>query len=75
MIYPVILFYKYVDVLDAENFAAQQRALCESLGLIGRILIAKEGINGTLAGPADRVDAYVATLKADSRFGVEVRSG
>jgi UPF0176 protein len=68
MIYPVILFYKYVDVLDAENFAGQQRALCELLGLKGRILIAKEGINGTLAGPAGRVDAYVATLKADSRF-------
>jgi UPF0176 protein len=68
MIYPVILFYKYVDVLDPEIFAGQQRAICESLDLKGRILIAKEGINGTLAGPADRVDAYVATLKADSRF-------
>ena len=74
MIYPVILFYKYVDILDAEIFAGQQRALCESLGLKGRVLIAAEGINGTLAGPADRVDAYVATLKEDSRFSdIEIK--
>jgi UPF0176 protein len=68
MIYPVILFYKYVEIADAEIFASQQRALCEALGLKGRILIATEGINGTLAGPADEVDKYVAALKADQRF-------
>ena len=74
MIYPVILFYKYVDILDPESFAGHQRALCEILGLKGRVLIAAEGINGTLAGPADRVDAYVATLKEDSRFSdIEIK--
>ena len=74
MIYPVILFYKYVDILDPEIFAGQQRVLCESLGLKGRVLIATEGINGTLAGPADRVDAYVAALREDSRFSdIEIK--
>jgi UPF0176 protein len=74
MIYPVILFYKYVDILETEIFAGQQRTLCESLGLKGRVLIAAEGINGTLAGPADRVDAYVATLKKDSRLSdIEIK--
>lgn len=68
MIYQVILFYKYVEIADAETFAGRQRALCEALGLKGRILIATEGINGTLAGPADEVDKYVAALKADQRF-------
>src|SRR6267143_3929546 len=66
--YPVILFYKYVPVRDPEGFAAEQRTLSSSLGLKGRILIASEGINGTLAGPADAVDRYVAALKADARF-------
>ena len=50
MNYPVILFYKYVEIADTGIFAASQRALCESLDLKGRILIASEGINGTLAG-------------------------
>jgi UPF0176 protein len=66
--YLVILFYKYVAIADAETFAAEQRELCASLGLKGRVLIAFEGINGTLAGPAEAVDRYVAALKMDSRF-------
>jgi UPF0176 protein len=66
--YPVILFYKYVSIRDPELFAADQRTLCSSLELKGRILIATEGINGTLAGPAEAVDRYVDALKADARF-------
>ena len=67
-IYPVILFYKYVAVAEPEHFAAAQRALCERLALKGRILIAAEGINGTLAGPSAAVDEYVAELTSDPRF-------
>jgi UPF0176 protein len=66
--YPVILFYKYVPIGDPAGFAAEQRALCSALGLKGRILIASEGINGTLAGPADAVDRYLAAFKTDARF-------
>ena len=65
---PVILFYKYVSIADPVEFASAQRTLCSSLGLKGRVLIASEGINGTLAGPADAVNQYVATLKTDERF-------
>ena len=32
------------------------------------MLIASEGINGTLAGPREAVDEYVARLRADARF-------
>ena len=74
MTYPVILYYKYVEILDAEIFAGSQRALCQDLGLKGRILIALEGINGTLAGPAASIDRYVATLRNDSRFSdIEIK--
>ncbi|MEA3207016.1 MAG: hypothetical protein QOE70_73 [Chthoniobacter sp.] len=66
--YPVILFYKYVAVADPQSFAASQRMLCSELGLKGRVLIATEGINGTLAGPSAAVDQYVAALRADERF-------
>ena len=72
--YPVILFYKYIAIADAEAFAAEQRELCGSLGLKGRILIASEGINGTLAGPAEAVDRYTAALRADDRFAdIEIK--
>jgi UPF0176 protein len=39
-----------------------------SLGLKGRVLIASEGINGTLAGPRDAIDRYARSLNADARF-------
>ena len=66
--WPVILFYKYVAIEDPAQFAVEQRELCARLGLKGRILIASEGINGTLAGPADAVNDYVRALHADLRF-------
>jgi UPF0176 protein len=72
--YPVILFYKYVAIAEPENFAAAQRELCRELGLKGRVLIAAEGINGTLAGPRESVERYVATLRADARFAdIEIK--
>ena len=72
--YPVILFYKYVPIRSAEVFAAHQQTLCSSLGLKGRILIAAEGINGTLAGPPEGVNRYISVLKADARFSdVEIK--
>jgi len=72
--YPVILFYKYVPIRDPQIFTAEQRALCASLELKGRILIASEGINGTLAGSAEAVNRYVAILKADARFSdIEIK--
>jgi UPF0176 protein len=66
--YPVILFYQYVEIRDADALAERQRTLCASLGLKGRIIIAAEGINGTLAGPSDGINQYVAALKSDPRF-------
>lgn len=68
MSWPVILFYKYVAISDPESFATEQRTVCVSLGLKGRVLIAAEGINGTLAGPLDAINEYVATFHRDPRF-------
>jgi UPF0176 protein len=66
--FPVILFYKYVEVADPPDFAGAQRELCAELGLKGRVLIAAEGINGTLAGGRDAVARYMETLRQDARF-------
>jgi len=66
--FPVILFYKYVAIADPESFVATQRERCVELGLKGRVLVATEGINGTLAGPRAAVDQYMAALRADARF-------
>jgi UPF0176 protein len=66
--FPVILFYKYVEITDPDRLAAQQRGLCVDLGLKGRILIAEEGLNGTLAGSERAIETYTTALKSDTRF-------
>jgi len=72
--FPVILFYKYVAIADPVIFTEAQRGLCAALGLKGRVLIAAEGINGTLAGPRAAVERYVAALRAEERFAdIEIK--
>lgn len=66
--WPVILFYKYVTIAEPECLAAGHREICASLGLKGRLLVAPEGINGTLGGPAQAIDRYIAALHSDARF-------
>ena len=66
--FTVILFYKYVHISDPESLVASQRLLCRNLGLTGRILIAEEGINGTLEGSADAIEKYCSLLLEDPRM-------
>lgn len=68
MKYEVLLFYKYVTIDEPEKVRDTQRLLCEKLGLKGRIIVAHNGINGTVEGPTDKTDAYIARMNQDSRF-------
>jgi UPF0176 protein len=64
----VLLYYKYVGIADPEALRIAQKNLCESLNLKGRIIIAHEGINGTLGGTVEATEAYIEAMKADPRF-------
>ena len=64
----ILLYYKYVAVADPEQFMHEQLALCKKLGLKGRIIIAKEGINGTVEGLEEKTEEYMRALTADTRF-------
>lgn len=66
--YQIVLFYKYIEIADPNAFMKYQRQLCSGLGLKGRLIIAKEGINGTFEGTKENIAKYVADLKADPRF-------
>lgn len=65
----IILYYKYVDIENPQEILAQQRRLCEELNLKGRIIIAQEGINGTLGGSKEAVDQYQAMMQEHPLFG------
>ena len=65
------LFYQYTVPQDAATEAALQREKCASLGLIGRVLVAPEGINGSLAAlsASGGLQAYVEWMCArDDQF-------
>ena len=65
----ILLFYKYVDVQDPQAVAVWQRSLCTKLGLRGRIILATEGINGTLGGSDEATDEYIKQMNAHQLFG------
>ena len=46
----------------------RQRELCARLGLKGRIIVAKEGINGTVEGFKGDTERYITEIKKDPRF-------
>jgi UPF0176 protein len=64
----VILYYKYVRLEDPGEVHRWQRSICERLGLKGRILLAEEGINGTLAGNPHEVDDYIQAMNESIYF-------
>ncbi|RLQ96864.1 oxygen-dependent tRNA uridine(34) hydroxylase TrhO [Falsibacillus albus] len=66
--YRVLLYYKYVQIENPEEFAVEHKELCANLGLKGRILIASEGINGTVSGTVEQTDQYIAAMRQDERF-------
>lgn len=68
MEYRVLLYYCYTPIEDPELFARKHLAFCKELALKGRVLVAAEGINGTLSGTKEATTAYMDCLKQDPRF-------
>lgn len=72
--YTVLLYYHYTSIENPEAFATEHMAFCESLELLGRIIVAPEGLNGTVSGSADACDKYMEHLRNDPRFhGIEFK--
>lgn len=64
----VVTFYKFVHLLD---LAARKRVLfsyCRDRAIKGTILLAAEGINGTIAGSREGIDEVLAFLRNDPLF-------
>ncbi|MFS8130545.1 MAG: rhodanese-related sulfurtransferase [Candidatus Dojkabacteria bacterium] len=65
MMETVLLYYKYTEIKNPEELREKQFELCTKLGLKGRILIAAEGINGTIGGDESACQEYI---KVTSEF-------
>ncbi len=58
-VHKILLFYRFTPLADPDAVRLWQRDLAESLGLGGRILLSKDGINGTVGGELAAVKKYV----------------
>ncbi|HLC87733.1 MAG TPA: rhodanese-related sulfurtransferase [Patescibacteria group bacterium] len=64
----ILLFYKYTAIEDPEKLRQEQRNVCQKLGLTGRIIVAGEGINGTVEGLIGNTQEYIRLMIKDLRF-------
>ncbi len=69
MAYKVAAFYKFTHLPDFRALREPLHAVCAALELKGSVLLAAEGINGTLAGRSDAIDALLRELRCGALFG------
>lgn len=66
--YNTLLYYCYSPIENAEQFASEHLEFCKSLDLVGRIIVADEGLNGTVSGTVEACQKYMEQVHADPRF-------
>ncbi len=64
----VAALYQFTSLPDFRELREPLLAICAGLSIKGSILIAEEGINGTVAGPPNAVDALVTELQSGPLF-------
>ncbi len=63
-LFEIIIFYTYTQIANPAGFVAWHKARAQELGLTGRVLIAKEGINGTMEGTLTHLAIYEKLMHA-----------
>ncbi|MFN4085677.1 MAG: rhodanese-related sulfurtransferase [Spirosomataceae bacterium] len=66
--YSVLLYYIYSPIENVVEYRDIHHAFCVEKGLLGRIIIAPEGLNGTVSGPKEVCEEYMDWVKSDPRF-------
>ena len=64
----VAAFYHFAPLEDYEALQAPLLGLCTQHKIQGMILLASEGINGTVAGPQRGVETLLSHLRSDPRL-------
>jgi UPF0176 protein len=68
MTYKVAALYQFVPLPDFHEIKDPLHRICLDLGIRGTLLLAHEGINGTVAGTEDGIDALMTELRAGPLF-------
>jgi UPF0176 protein len=65
----VAAFYQFAALPDFQAIRAPLHALCAGFGVKGSVLLAHEGINGTLAGAPSSIDGLIEEFRHGDLFG------
>jgi UPF0176 protein len=66
--FTVAALYKFVELPDFVEKQDPLKELCQKQSIKGTLLLAREGINGTIAGSREAIDALLNFLKSDPRL-------
>lgn len=70
----VAALYKFVEIDDLLSLQSDLHEICEKNNIMGTILIANEGINGTISGKTNEINQTISLLKSDKRFtNIEIK--
>lgn len=64
----VAALYHFAPLPDFREWREPLLARCRELGIRGTLLLAEEGINGTVSGAREAIDALLAHLRSDARL-------
>lgn len=54
----VLLFYKFEEIKDPDYWVRKHKQKCAEIGVLGKVLVAHEGINGSVSGTPEQVEEY-----------------
>ncbi len=66
--YVVAALYRFVTLDNFREMREPLLGFCRERGIRGTLLLAQEGINGTVAGSREAIDALLEYLRADPRL-------
>lgn len=66
--FTVCALYHFVTIEDCDALAAEIKSTLDELEIRGTILVAREGINGTIAGSRESMSIFEEFLRSDPRL-------
>lgn len=64
----VTTFYKFVHLKNPADIKLKLYKICKDNGILGTILLANEGMNGTMTGSREAIDQLCETIKSIPEF-------
>lgn len=63
MDFTVVALYKFTKLVDPESVKEKVDVICSTYQILGALIMAHEGINGTVSGPTKNIPAFLVALR------------